>query len=331
MAVSLPLIRQLQSGSASDAWKTLLSYSWEVCSAPLNPETAQQEVTRRDNQIAELDLFLATAGWDLWRGYEDAVEHTADALVSWWEKTAGGKAVLILDALSLREAPWILQGAIERGYKVEARATGAELPADTTPFAKALGFPQRSALGNNDAGGAHRLPGAWTDCVDYPWTDCFNIVGADPQIVIWHQWPDSRVHDFAEIGKGIRTLSQEVAERLTDPEFWRFVDRLITGRRLIITSDHGYAATGNFADTTEADQKTYLKDTYSSGRWVKADQETQPPWLPPIALTLETTHGRNSFVVGRRKWKSPAGYPTLAHGGLSVLEVASPFIEISRQ
>lgn len=330
MAVSLPLIRQLQSGSASDAWKALLSYAWEVCSPPLKPETAQQEVTHRDSQIAELDLFLATAGWDLWRAYEGAVEHTSDALASWWEKTAGGKAVLILDALSLREAPWILQGAIEQGYKVEARATGAELPADTTPFAKALGFSQRSALGNNGAGGAHRLPGARTDCVDYPWTDCLNTVGTDPQIVIWHQWPDSRVHDFAAIGKGIRTLSQEVAERLTDPEFWRFVDRLTTGRHLIITSDHGYAATGNFADTTEADQKTYLKDTYSSGRWVKADQETQPPWLPPIALTLETKHGRNSFVVGRRKWKSPAGYPTLAHGGLSVLEVASPFIEISR-
>jgi hypothetical protein len=331
MAVSLPLLRQLQSGSASDSWKAVLSYAWGICSQPLVPDSAQQEVTRRDSQIAELDLFLATAGWDLWRSYEDAVEHTADALANWWEKTSGGKAILILDALSLREAPWILQGAAERGYKVQARATGAELPADTTPFAKALGFSQRSALGNNGAGSAHRLSGARTDCVDYHWTECLNAVGADPQIVIWHQWPDSRVHDFAEIGKGLRTLSQEVAERLTDEEFWRFVGRLTTGRRLVITSDHGYAATGNFADTTEADQKTYLKNTYSSGRWVKADQETQPPWLPPIALTLETKHGRNSFVVGRRKWKSPAGYPTLAHGGLSVLEVASPFIEISRQ
>jgi hypothetical protein len=36
-------------------------------------------------------------------------------------------------------------------------------------------------------------------------------------------------------------------------------------------------------------------------------------------------------VNGRRKWKSAGGYPTLIHGGLSVLEVAVPFIELSKK
>jgi hypothetical protein len=330
MAVSLSLLRQLQSGPASDSWKAVLSYAWEICSQPLTGDSAQQEVNSRDSRLGDLDLFLATAGWDLWRSYEGAVERTSDALANWWNSISGGKAILILDALSLREVPWILKGAAERGYKVEARATGAELPADTTPFAKALGFSQRSSLGNNGAGGAHRLTGARTECVDYPWTDCLNAVSTDPQIVFWHQWPDSHLHEFATIGRGLRMLSEEAAKLLADEEFWRFIERLSTGRRLIITSDHGYAASGNFADTSEADQKTYLRDTYSSGRWVKDNDGARPPWLPPISLSLVTRHGRNSYVVGRRKWKSPAGYPTLAHGGLSVLEIASPFIEISR-
>ena len=330
MAVSLSLLRQLQSGPASDSWKAVLSYAWEICSQPLTPESAQQEVSNRDSQLGELDLFLATAGWDLWESYESSVERTSDALTNWWNETTGGKAILILDALSLREAPWVLRGATERGYKVQARATGAELPADTTQFAKALGFTQRSVLGNNGAGSTHRLPGARTDCVDYHWTDCLHAVSADPHLVIWHQWPDSHLHEFATIGRGLRTLTDETSKRLGDEEFWRFIERLSTGRRLIITSDHGYAASGNFADTSDADQKAYLKETYSSGRWVKDESGVQRPWLPPITLTLITKHGRNSYVVGRRKWKSPAGYPTLAHGGLSVLEIASPFIEISR-
>ena len=33
---------------------------------------------------------------------------------------------------------------------------------------------------------------------------------------------------------------------------------------------------------------------------------------------------------GRRKWKSAGGYPTLTHGGLSVLEVAVPWIELTK-
>ena len=62
---------------------------------------------------------------------------TADTLADWWTGQTGGRAVLILDALSLRELPWILYGAKERGYTVHgAKATAAELPADTTPFAK---------------------------------------------------------------------------------------------------------------------------------------------------------------------------------------------------
>ncbi len=53
-------------------------------------------------------------------------------------------------------------------------------------------------------------------------------------------------------------------------------------------------------------------------------------WMPPISLRLTTTHGTYQFALGRRKWKSAGGYPTLAHGGLSLLEVAVPFVELSR-
>jgi hypothetical protein len=76
------------------------------------------------------------------------------------EREARG-AVLVLDAMSLREVPWLLEGAVQRGYTVhQARATGAELPADTTPFAKVLGFASRGSLQNNGGATTGRLSGA---------------------------------------------------------------------------------------------------------------------------------------------------------------------------
>lgn len=47
-------------------------------------------------------------------------------------------------------------------------------------------------------------------------------------------------------------------------------------------------------------------------------------------VVYHAAHADATFALGRRKWKSQGGYPTLTHGGLSLLEVAVPFIELSR-
>lgn len=118
--------------------------------------------------MADLDLVLSSSGWELWTDFERSVEQTSQAIENWWAERSTEKAVLILDGLSLREAPWNLLGAKKRVFQVFARVTGAELPGDTTPFAKTLGFGQPSDLENNQASQTHRLQGAQTDCVNLP-------------------------------------------------------------------------------------------------------------------------------------------------------------------
>ena len=329
MALPVSLVHTLTTATPTDAWTAIFSHVWDICAEPLSAASAPSTVARRDREIASLDLFLASAGWDLWASLETAVEQTADTLADWWAGQTGGRAVLILDALSLRELPWILHGAKERGYAVHgAKATAAELPADTTPFAKALGFGQRSALENNGAGSSHRLPGARTEALGMPWADCAQMVGSEPDWVLWHHWPDERVHDLSVAGQGISALTHETASQLTDDSFWALVERLTTGRRLVITSDHGYAASGLFPDAPD-DQAKYLKERFKSGRLTRPSNDPCP-WLPPVELTISSRHGQHCYALGRRKWKSQGGYPTLAHGGLSVLEIAVPFIELSR-
>jgi len=329
MHVPLELMRQIQSDDPRSTWNRIFDYAWEICSAPMTPSKAGSEVANRDRRLAGVDLFLTTAAWDLWSDYEAVVEHAADVVAGWWPGNQGG-AVLILDGLSLREVPWILQGAEERGYTVhQARAAGAELPADSTPFARALGFGQRSALENNGAGNSHRLAGARTESLNLPWEDCKDHVGSENLWVLWHHWPDNRIHDLGGFGKGISALISDVRENLAGDGFWNLAERLTTGRRLVITSDHGYAVSGHFPDTSHKEQAGHLKRCFKGKRWT-AESEEESPWVPPADIVLETRHGKNRFVLGRRKWKIQGGYPTLTHGGLSVLEVAVPFIEISR-
>jgi hypothetical protein len=329
MPVPLPLLRMIETEQPGEVWQAIRNYSWNKCAQPLSLTGASSEVTRRDRELASVDLLLATGAADLWLAFDERVEKTSTALIEWWARHAPGRAILILDGLSLREVPWVITAAERRGYRIaEARATAAELPPETNTFAKALGFSQRSALANNGAGRGHRFQGAKTDCVDLPWADCAALVGAEPDWILWHRWPDDRVHGLSEAGQGLNTLTAECSRRLTDDAFWALVARLGTGRRLVLCSDHGYAATGHFHDTPE-DQSKYLKSVFGSGRCAKPSDEVAS-WLPPLDLTLTSRHGVHRYALGQRKWKSQGGYPTLTHGGLSILEVLSPFVELIR-
>ncbi len=337
-SLPLPLLRALQSASPKEAWAALLDDAWQRFAAPLSANDAAKAASQRDAALAPVDLFLATAAWDLWVEYERAAPRTAPALIEWWEQRRSARAILILDALSLRELPWLLQGAGARGYVVhQARPTAAELPAETTPFAKALGLSGRSALESGGSGVTGRLRGAKTESTSAPWEECARMIDATPDWILWHGWPDDRVHDLAGPGPVLKSLADEASRHLLGDPFWHLVRQLTTGRRLVITADHGYAESAGFPDVSDPAQAQYLKERFKSGRSAATTESTsgsasggEPGWVPPLDVQLQTAHGDRRFVLGRRKWKSPGGYPTLTHGGLSLLEVAVPFLELSR-
>lgn len=330
MSLTRESVARLTTAEPKEAWAEVFGLLWEGLSAPVVARDAGAEMIRRDKALESLDLLLSGAAWDLWRHFEGSTESTADALVSFWETTHGGKAVLILDALSLREAPWILSEAERRGYAVKAaRPTASALPSDTTSFARALGLPQRSALSAGSCSGL-RLAGAKTAFFDQPWRECSDTLPNAPDLFVWHEWPDSLMHDLSSAGPGLRQLADDAKSVLTSDDFWSFVDRLATGRTLVITADHGYAASGLYADVPDDAQKTYFQQTFGAERFAESADPTPSHWLPPVDLHMQTARGPRRFALGRRGWRVQAGRKNLSHGGLSVLETAVPFIELSK-
>lgn len=314
---------------AEAAWPEIFDRLWQIMSPPI-VGSADSEVQHRDKAVESLDLLLAAAAWPLWESFEQHVPRTVNALQNFWSVTNGGRAVLILDGLSLRELPWLTSGALDRGYKIHsARPTGAEMPCVTTNFARAMGVAQRSAL-ESGAPSGFKLSGAKTGVLDQPFEECADTLPSEPHLFLWHLWPDKRLHDLAGPGAALSRLALEAKAMLCSEGFWKFVDRLTTGRRLVITADHGYAASAHVDDVTDEDQRNYLRETFGAQRYVKMDDDTPAQWLPPLDLPLASQHGRHRYVLGRRKWKVQGGTPTLTHGGLSLLEVAVPFIELSR-
>jgi hypothetical protein len=320
-------LNTVMNASPQEGWEQILSEVWNLFSAPINPVKADALTTERDKKAGEIDTFLTGAAWDLWHEVKNSELRTSVQLQNFWASESKGKAILILDALSLREACWILEEAQKRGYSANnPRATLAELPGDTTPFAKALGFGQRSSLADN-GGKSASFPGAFTESVDMPFADCGPLIKPEPSILFWHHWPDSAMHDCGEDGNGAQKQTKSAVETLTGDDFWSFVERLATGRKLVITGDHGYANAGLFRDLVDKEQIDYMKKLFKSGRSSGVVENTGHNWVPPLTLEFEHQH----IALGRRKWKSQGGYPTLTHGGLSLLEMAVPFIELEKK
>src|SRR5262249_11564258 len=135
MTLPLGLLDEI-TAEPGEAWRAIVGQALSVCREPIGKDAATREVTRRDRDIGKVDHFLSTVGWDLWNDFGSTVERNASQLLSWWSQPFGAKAILILDGLSLREIPWVIQGATERKYTVHnVGAFGSELPPETNEFA----------------------------------------------------------------------------------------------------------------------------------------------------------------------------------------------------
>jgi len=312
------------------AWEDIFSSLLDKFSLPYGAKYTAKELVKREKEIIELENILSGAAWTLWNSFEKSVPRTTQMLISFWQEQQAGKAILILDGLSIREMPLLLQESSNRGFKIkQVKLTGSELPSETTIFAKGLGFSQRSALANNQTGPNHLFPNAKTDCVNLPWLDCLPLINAEPNWILWHTWPDELIHDLSGPGAGIHELAVKVEQNIRSEDFWKLVERLTTGRRLIITSDHGYASTGEFTNVDNKEQSEYLKSLFKNQRYAKSEA-AESNWVPPTDICIQSVHGSYRYVLGRRKWKSSGGYPTLTHGGLSLMETIVPYIEVQR-
>lgn len=304
----------LDSQSPQNAWAEIFFALLELSKASSSP------VALHDATVVP-DRLLAEAAWELWEAFPTHAEKTSDCLKS-WAVNSPGKAVLILDALSLRELP-ILMGAAEvRGIQAaQIKVTGSECPSTTDQFAKSLGLSSRSALANDAKPGTFALfnGNCYTDVVSLPFEDC--AVPPSPNLVIWHSWLDDLIHLQQKLPDQIASIATST---LQGDGFWNFINRLRQGRDLIITSDHGYAVSKRFSSEVEdPDAIEILRKTFGASRNKGITEPWQKRFMPPIVMTNNNQH----VVMGQRKWKVQGGFPHVCHGGMSLLEVAVPYME----
>jgi len=304
----------LESASPDIAWAGIFSSILAMARQNSSPVALHDETVVPDRLLSE-------AAWELWEAFPEHSAKTSTGLKAWASHGAG-KAVLILDALSLRELPVLLGAAEARGINpLEVKATGSECPSTTDQFAKSIGLSSRSALANDKKPGTFALfnGDCYTDVISLPFEDC--AVPPATNLFIWHSWLDDLIHLHHKLPDQIAGIASGV---LQGDGFWNFINKLRQGRGLIITSDHGYGLGRRFSSEVEdPDAVEILKNTFGASRNKAASEPWQKRFMPPIVMSCNGQH----VVMGQRKWKVQGGFPHICHGGMSLLEVIVPWIE----
>lgn len=274
------------------------------------------------------DRLLADAAFDMWEAFDDAAPSSADALRAWWPAPSGstGKAVLILDALSVRELRTILEAAADRGVRPRSvRVLASAVPTDTDAFAQALGLSGRAQLKASKYGAGFALGEGrpWTDVSDgFSFPTLAEQIPSSPNVVVWDPWLDDLLHKLAPKPGGPKQLAANTQTVLNGDGFWSLVARMRQGRELAITSDHGYAISHRFIDLPPSLGEAFrLHFGAKRCAGIPASDLT-----PPGAAPLYVTSNGRAAIVGPWKWKAPGGYPHLNHGGLTLGEACVPFI-----
>jgi hypothetical protein len=278
------------------------------------------------------DRLLAESAWNLWEEFPAHAPSVIDELKQFWVAgSAAGTAVLILDGLSLRELSPLMTAMNDRGINpARVLVRGVEIPTETDRFAAALGVAGRSKLSNNQPPSTFIFNGTdvYCDVLEAPFADCVGSVPATPRLFLWHTWPDEAlIHLHEDNPQGPVIVAEETSKQLSGDGFWNLVNRMRKGRRLVITSDHGYATSKWFSSkVTDEDSVKLLRQFFGAKRSVRESPDNLWPrrHLPPLVCR----HNGWLSVMGQRKWDVQGGFPNLCHRGLSLLEAAVPFVEL---
>jgi len=232
--------------------------------------------------------------------------------------------VVIFDGLSLREIPMVINLAEQSGLKpARIDASLAAVPCETMDFvARELPcgriapsqLPGRKEL--KEKGIAAVYSGNYTQGIPG------NQEGA--ALLVWSSFPD---HTYRDSGAKFESHFENI-HAMFETAWMNTVQRIKGKRKIIVTSDHGYIFFGAGMDfPRQAAEMKELNGYFGNDRYVSLTDKPAPP--PSSDIYVDDAR-RVALLKGRVKTRGTgeAAARLYKHGGLSLMEMLTPWIEL---
>ncbi len=238
--------------------------------------------------------------------------------------TSPDTAIVIFDGLSLREIPIIIILAEKSGFKVgTVDCSVSATPSETTDFIdREFGCGN---IGPSQIQARHELKEKGISAFYHgDYNHPFSSDYEGNPLLLWSPFPDSTYRDsgakFVNHFENIHAFFETV---------WMNTVQQIKGKkRIIVTSDHGYIFFGTGMDFVRSQGEVKaLNEYFGNDRWISLSKKPDFPTSDDIYVD----HSRKvAMIKGRVKTKSTgdAASRLYKHGGLSLMEMITPWIEL---
>ncbi len=281
---------------------------------------AVEFLTRGEKQVNELEEVLASAAPRIYDEFLSPLPPDRDVYA--FLTAAPGIAVVVFDGLSLREVPLLLDLAEQSGMQAQAASYSfAAIPSETLSF-----IDQRLKLRSTSPGQLpqkRELRNQGIQAYYYSHTNERHQLDHDARaILLWSSFPDQT---YADSGARFARHFEQIHNML-ETAWQNTVQQIPKGRKVLITSDHGYVYFGAGLDfSRDRASLRSLSDFLGGERHRFLVGQESPPAHPDLSILEDK---KLAILRGRVKphFQGPASNKLYRHGGLSLMEMLVPWV-----
>ncbi|HZX15018.1 MAG TPA: hypothetical protein VFF49_11540 [Thermodesulfobacteriota bacterium] len=274
-----------------------------------------------ESKVNELEEIIAQAAYRL---YDEFLEEPRQGRnILGFIENDESSALVIFDGLSLREIPVLLNLAQKSNFIVqEVGVSYSALPTETISY-----IEQRLKLGSvapSQLPRRREIKEKGISAYYYDSQSQRHLLDPDARkLFLWSAFPDNTYSDsgarFAEHFEQIHTLLETA--------WLNTVQQIPRGRRILITSDHGYVYLGAGLTFARSNSELRPLSEYLGGERHRdlTEEGNQPPEHPDLAVY---PNHKVAVLRGRIQTHPPGKSATrlYKHGGLSIMEMLVPWI-----
>lgn len=274
-----------------------------------------------EKQIQKIEELILTSS----SGVYDELSALAGKYFSLLDELSKTKtALIIFDGASIREMPLLEYLAKSTGFQIlESSFKVSALPSDTLSFIEQRIIGKSVAPSQLESRKELNSRNIKTYYYDTPIRH-FEINSTELNYLLWSSFPDGTYTNF----EARNSLHFETFIKQFDVVWKNVVMAIPRGYRIIITSDHGYVYLNNGFESQVKGETALRFLNQERFRFFAEDEEIETN----ITEIKIISNQRLAILKGRIKNrpKGPSSNKVFRHGGLSLMEVLTPWLIINK-